>query len=523
MPKKKKSDTTERTRIEMLIEAMSSGVYEKDHLFALALLGALSGENMFLLGPPGTAKSLVARRLKSVFAGARSFDYLMSRFSTPDEIFGPVSIARLKADDVYERRVEGYLPDAQVVFLDEIWKAGPAIQNALLTAINEKIYQNGTQTLHLDLRALIAASNELPEADEGLEAIWDRFVIRAVSNCIADEKTFYRMLTEPPTPDPEIPKELLLDAGYIDFHRSEADKVELPSDVLASISALRCALVHAGKSDGMQPADFYVSDRRWRRLAGMMRVSAHFNGRTAVDHSDLLLLMHSLWNTVDAIPTIIASVCQAVYADIEAIAISVEEAMTRHTKDTSGGGVEAHNNAPVPPSGFRTYNYFYFKLEGFPKGECYLYRYDYPFLSADTDTPGLLFNDPNVGAFVLGRDDARGPFQGSKGSLIQRVKLRAAPGGVSVDGTVYPLRKESSGVADSIFGFLKGANAQKGQQHEWLDDITGASDMLETRRKMFRKGANLFVSTDDSTLADRQGASLAKRLRSIEMRLQSSL
>lgn len=133
-------DASMTARIKDVISWMSRGVYEKDQIVAMALLCAVAGENMFLLGPPGTAKSLVASRLKDVFDNARSFDYLMSRFSTPDEIFGPISISKLKNEDRYERLTDGYLPTADVVFLDEIWKAGPSIQNTLLTAVNEHIY-----------------------------------------------------------------------------------------------------------------------------------------------------------------------------------------------------------------------------------------------------------------------------------------------------------------------------------------------------------------------------------------------
>ena len=102
-------------RFKLLLREMNRGIYEKETEISLSLLAALAGESIILLGPPGVAKSMVARQLKNAFRDAHSFEYLMSRFSTPDEIFGPVSIQKLKTSDTYERAVDGYLPTADVV------------------------------------------------------------------------------------------------------------------------------------------------------------------------------------------------------------------------------------------------------------------------------------------------------------------------------------------------------------------------------------------------------------------------
>ena len=120
-----------KSHITQLLKSLNEGVFEKRTYHRTLLLSAMAGESIFLLGPPGVAKSLVARRLKLAFKDADAFEYLMSRFSTPDEIFGPVSISKLKDEDTYERITKGYLYDSIDCLLDEIWKAGPAIQNSL--------------------------------------------------------------------------------------------------------------------------------------------------------------------------------------------------------------------------------------------------------------------------------------------------------------------------------------------------------------------------------------------------------
>ncbi len=343
---------------------MNRGIFEKETEISLSLLAALAGESVILLGPPGVAKSMVARQLKTAFRDARSFEYLMSRFSTPDEIFGPVSIQKLKTSDTYERAVDGYLPTADVVFLDEIWKAGPAIQNTLLTVINEKIFRNGNREMHLPLKLLVAASNELPAKGEGLEALWDRFVIRIESRPIKQEKNFWAMLLESsPTDSTDFTDyvrkgivqeqkahhaNLKKDTESVElnmFSQNGKDKsvlsvksvgdlrisaeeyaewtnqisgIGVKEEVLDAISSIRKSLRAVNVDEAAERRNIYVSDRRWKNIVRLLRTSAFMQDREEVAICDLLPIYHCLWQEPeerDAIRNIVIRALFAPFAD----------------------------------------------------------------------------------------------------------------------------------------------------------------------------------------------------------------
>lgn len=331
-------------RFKLLLQEMNRGIYEKETEISLSLLAALAGESIILLGPPGVAKSMVARQLKTAFREAQSFEYLMSRFSTPDEIFGSVSIQKLKTSDTYERAVEGYLPTADVVFLDEIWKAGPAIQNTLLTVINEKIFRNGNREMHLPLKLLVAASNELPAKGEGLEALWDRFVIRIESRPIKLEKNFRAMLLDShadflgPTDftDSTDFSGFTGGLGHADFADNadfsdlkitseeyaewteRIDKIGVKIEVLDAISAIRKSLRAVNVDEAAERRNIYVSDRRWKNIVRLLRTSAFMQDREEVDICDLLPIYHCLWQEPeerDAIRNIVIRALFSPFAD----------------------------------------------------------------------------------------------------------------------------------------------------------------------------------------------------------------
>ena len=331
-------------RFKLLLQEMNRGIYEKETEISLSLLAALAGESIILLGPPGVAKSMVARQLKTAFRDAQSFEYLMSRFSTPDEIFGPVSIQKLKTSDTYERAVEGYLPTADVVFLDEIWKAGPAIQNTLLTVINEKIFRNGNREMHLPLKLLVAASNELPAKGEGLEALWDRFVIRIESRPIKLEKNFRAMLLDShadflgPTDFTDSTDfsgftgglghaDLADNADFSDLKITSEEyaewtekicKIGVKEEVLDAISAIRKSLRAVNVDEAAERRNIYVSDRRWKNIVRLLRTSAFMQDREEVDICDLLPIYHCLWQEPeerDAIRNIVIRALFSPFAD----------------------------------------------------------------------------------------------------------------------------------------------------------------------------------------------------------------
>lgn len=325
-------------RFKQLLGEMNRGIYEKETEISLSLLAALAGESIILLGPPGVAKSMVARQLKTAFREAQSFEYLMSRFSTPDEIFGPVSIQKLKTSDTYERAVEGYLPTADVVFLDEIWKAGPAIQNTLLTVINEKSFRNGKREMHLPLKLLVAASNELPAKGEGLEALWDRFVIRIESRPIKLEKNFRAMLLEVKSEEQRA-SEVKSEERGVKEQSSAAegkansnaitaeeyagwteriDKIGVKIEVLDAISAIRKSLRAVNVDEAAERRNIYVSDRRWKNIVRLLRTSAFMQDREEVNICDLLPIYHCLWQEPeerDAIRNIVIRALFSPFAD----------------------------------------------------------------------------------------------------------------------------------------------------------------------------------------------------------------
>lgn len=498
-----------KERIKLLLAEMNRGVYEKETEIGLSLLAALAGESILLLGPPGVAKSMVARRLKKAFVNARAFEYLMSRFSTPDEIFGPVSISRLKESDKYERAIDGYLPTADVVFLDEIWKAGPAIQNTLLTVINEKLFRNGDVELKLPLKLLVAASNELPTQGEGLEALWDRFLIRIISTCVKQEEAFYQMLLDDGDAEEEQPCQWQIsDTEYAGWQK-EIRRVHVPVEVLSCITEIRKSLGKVEIQGSEIHRDVYVSDRRWKNIVKLLKTSAFIHGRAEVCLTDLLPVYHCLWNEPDERADIRQIVVRALFVpcvkEIAAINLSLKSDLK--VSRVREALEKARQKGDRRDDDLLIVEHFYYQIENHGTGNTFMFIVDYKNLKEyspkDAPAVGVMYPDPLNPKRTIIR--TFGDTTQMKEQGAERVNLYRDDRHLYINGVRFPMRRLKRGE----------------QQQLWLGNITLTNRDYETEletvnAKMERLvkdfSENIFVAEEDKKEVAQYVASLRKEI-----------
>lgn len=312
-------------RLARLARSLQDRYLGKDEVIRLLLVAAIAGEHAVLIGPPGTAKSALIRTFARLMH-ARYFEYLLTRFTEPNEIFGPVDITAFR-EGRYERRTEGMLPDAEVVFLDEVFKSNSAILNALLTLLNERRYTSGGQVIKCPLLSAFGASNEVP-TDETLTAIYDRFILR-IRNDNLDAYHFQDLLQKGLEHEvlqmTDAPVQPLVAARELaELQRGLLQRTRFGEDFFSQYKGI----VFQIRAEGVS-----VSDRRVVKILKLFAASAYLDGRPQPDASDFFVLKH-VWNNEDQAQI------------LEAIVTPVLEAHYREHPDTrrvgaAGVGIEA--------------------------------------------------------------------------------------------------------------------------------------------------------------------------------------
>ncbi|MEK5069918.1 AAA family ATPase [Sporosarcina sp. FSL K6-1508] len=271
--------------LEEIKNALNDKFFERENVVEAILIAILSRQHMLMIGPAGTAKSALSVEISKIVQGTKYFQWLLTRFSTPEEVFGPLSLKDLE-QGVYKRNTATKMPEANLVFLDEIFKANSAILNSLLTLINERLFYNDGSPVQVPLMSVIGASNEYPEEGEGLEALFDRFLLRFEIDYIADETNFASMMKGAGQHQkmPSITMEELVELQFL------TDMVAIPDEVYETLSKIRTEL----RDEGVRP-----SDRRFKQCLSVLQAKALINQRQVVNVDDIVILENVLWDTLD--------------------------------------------------------------------------------------------------------------------------------------------------------------------------------------------------------------------------------
>ncbi|MFE1459701.1 AAA family ATPase [Streptomyces nigra] len=298
---------TTAEKLRTIVSELSERFYERDDVVRTLVVTLLAGQHSLMLGPPGTAKSELARDLTSRVEGASYWEILLSKFTSPTRMFGPIDVGALARGE-YRQVYEGRATTAHVAFMDEIFKCSTAALNETLGYLNERIYhpENGGEPIRCPLIGAITASNELPDADDSA-AIYDRLLVRIEVGYLTDPSNFaalVRSAVRAPAPA-STPTTIHL-SELQEAVTTTVPAVEVPDAMVDAICTLRAAL---------RRKELIASDRRWRQAVGLLQASAYLDGRTEVTETDLSILTHVLWNSPAERPVVEREVLHLVNPD----------------------------------------------------------------------------------------------------------------------------------------------------------------------------------------------------------------
>lgn len=277
------SNTATAATLRAIASELSAQFLEREDVIQGMLIALVAHQHVLLVGAPGTAKSALARAVAGRVEGGDHFEVLLTKFTTPEEVFGPISLSGLQADR-YARILDGRLASAHTAMIDEVGKASSAILNALLGVMADRVYHNDGAVVACPLTSLVGASNELPDGDE-LAALYDRFLLRYEVTPLSDS-AFTQLLSLTPA----AATSTTISLAELEALHAAMPTVSLPTTVIEVLAKLRAELRHKG---------FEVSDRRWRTALTLLRASALYHGRALVGEDDLELLAHVLWARPD--------------------------------------------------------------------------------------------------------------------------------------------------------------------------------------------------------------------------------
>lgn len=297
----------------LAIEKDLNGIlFERQAAIRGMLLATLSKTNILLLGSAGIAKSALIEQWNRRITESKYFAWLLTKFTPPEELFGPPSLKGLE-EERYTRVTRGKLPEANTVFLDETFKANSSILNSLLTVMNERIFYNDSVPMPLDIVTIAGASNEIPESDDGLDAFFDRFLLKFHLKPIQENSNFTKMLRSAGMKNAPANTITLAEIRQA---QAEIANITIPDVVFSSLVKLRDELRKEGIS---------VTDRTFKISMDILKAQAFLAGRTEVAADDIEIYKNICWNKPEQEKTVHSIILKLISPEKNKILTKYEE------------------------------------------------------------------------------------------------------------------------------------------------------------------------------------------------------